>query len=228
MGIIQNKEIKDVLFVDVATNETIFHNICMLGHLKLLIFLESMMSRKEFIDQMFLSNDSDIKCLEYVFRYSNVSMSKHLLDMQEIQDRYKDNDQMIFRLCLQLFVKNSDTDFTDYVLSALQISKEKVVQMMSYRCPLQPGYKSGAQVYHYFSIIGRVIFWGSFGHLQRLIAFIGKQAFIDNVFYLNGWGSDAMKMALWKKNMKIIEYILSIDEIKAKYLSDNDALVRLV
>merc|ERR1712228_1147348 len=74
--------------------------------------------------------------------------------------------------------------------------------MLSYRCPEQPGYKKGGRPYDYFSIMGRVIFWGSFNHLQRLVAVIGKQAFI--------------------------EYILSMDEIKAKYMSDNNLLFRLV
>merc|ERR1712228_427872 len=71
-------------------------------------------------------------------------------------------------------------------------------------------------------------FFGSFNHLQRLIAVIGKQAFIDNVFNLDGWNKDAMYWAVKKKNMKIIEYILSMNEIKAKYMSDNNLLFRLV
>merc|ERR1712228_234827 len=72
------------------------------------------------------------------------------------------------------------------------------------------------------------IFWGSFDHLERLIDVIGKQAFIDNVFNLDGWNDDAMYYAVNKKNMKIIEYILSMNEIKEKYLSDNNLLFRLV
>merc|ERR1712228_811306 len=179
---------------------------------KLLLFLEWMMDRKDFVEQMFVSNNSDRKCIEYAVRFSNLSLTKYLMDMEEVRDRYKDNDPMMFRLCFDLFVYNSNADLTDYVMSALQISKEKVVQMMDYKCPKQPGYKRGAMAYHLFTIIGRLIFWGSFDHLQRLIDIIGKQAFIDNVFNLNGWNYDAMKYAFDKKNMKIIEYILSMNE----------------
>merc|ERR1712228_747300 len=47
--ITQNKSIKDLLFVDRASGITILQKVCRLGHLKLFLFLESMMSRKEFI-----------------------------------------------------------------------------------------------------------------------------------------------------------------------------------
>merc|ERR1712062_238733 len=66
----QNLSIKKLLFVDQASGNTIFHRICTLGHLKLLLFLESMMSRKEFVETMFLSNSGDQKCIEYAARYS--------------------------------------------------------------------------------------------------------------------------------------------------------------
>merc|ERR1712228_317607 len=212
------------MFVNKANGDTIFHKLGSLGNLKLLMFMETIMSRKEFIDHVFLSSDVDVSPIECAVYKSHPLMAKYLLDMKEIKARYKNNDQMIFRLCFWLFVQNSNTDLTNYALSALKISKEKVVQMLSYKCPQQPGYKQGSHTYHRFTIIGRVIMWGSFGHLQRLIAVIGKRAFIDNMFNLNGWDEDAMHQAIAKKNIKIIEYILSIDEIKKKYLSDNNLL----
>merc|ERR1712130_312579 len=52
--VLQNKGIKDVMFVDKGSGNTVFHSICQLGHLKLLLFLESMMDKKEFTQQLFL------------------------------------------------------------------------------------------------------------------------------------------------------------------------------
>merc|ERR1712228_1169835 len=72
------------------------------------------------------------------------------------------------------------------------------------------------------TIIDRSMFWGSLAHLQRLIAFV------DNVFNLDGWNQDAIYYAVLKKSKEIVEYVLSMDEIKKKYDSDNDALFRLV
>merc|ERR1712228_455474 len=211
-----------------VANTGTFLKVCALGHLQLLKFLESLISRKEFVEQMFVSSTTDVKVIEVAVWKSQLSVVKYLFDMNEVRDRYQNNDPMIFRVCYCLFVSNSNSDLTDYVLSALQISKEKVVQMLSYKCPKQPRYKKGAYAFHRFTIIGRVIVIGSFDHLQRLIDVAGKQAFIDNVFNLNGWNRQAMYYAVFNKNLKIIEYILSMNEIKAKYLSDNNLLFRLV
>merc|ERR1712228_710641 len=69
--ILQNKEIKDVMFLDKKSGNNVFVSICMLGHLKLLKFLESMMNQKEFIDHIFLcSNANDKKPIEYAVKRS--------------------------------------------------------------------------------------------------------------------------------------------------------------
>merc|ERR1712228_249908 len=128
-------------------------------HLQLLIFLESMLSRKEFIEHLFMSNKGDIKPIESAIRFCNSLIVKHLFDKKEVQDKYKNNDPMKFRLCESLFVYNSNPHITDYVLSALQINKEEMIKMLSYRCPLQPGYSYGneAQAYHNFAIIPNLV-----------------------------------------------------------------------
>lgn len=74
--VLQHKRINDLLFVDKASGNTIFHRICILGHLPLLLFLESMMTQKEFVDFIFLSNHTDRKCIEYVVRNSHLSIVK--------------------------------------------------------------------------------------------------------------------------------------------------------
>merc|ERR1712228_294550 len=109
------------------------------GHLKLLKFLESMMDKTEFIDHIFMpNNDNDKKPIEQGVRNANPLIVKHLFDKKEVQDRYKNNDPMLHRLLIFLFSLNSNPHIIDYVLSALDISKEKVIQMFNlYKCPKQ-------------------------------------------------------------------------------------------
>merc|ERR1712228_242925 len=219
--ILQNKGMKDLLFVDESSGKSIFHNICKLGHLKLLLFLESMMDKKEFIDDIFAcSNEDDEKPIEFAIRYSHPMIVKHLFDKKQVQDRYKNNDPMLFRLCINLFVYNSNPHIIDYVLSALQISKEKVVQMLSYKCPQQ----GRDRMYHQKYILTAFLWTGTFDHLQRFIDFIGEQAFIDHMFNVDKLGRDVMRWSVQRNNVKVIEYILSIDQIQKKYLSDNNSL----
>ena len=218
--ITQNKGIKDLLFVDEASGNTILHKVCFLGHLKLLRFLESMMDEKDFIENIFLNNGSHIAPINYAVWRSQSLIVKHLFDKKEVQDRYKTHEPTTFRLLLDLFAFNSSAHIIEYVLSALDISKEKVIEMLSYKCPQTDAMGK----YHYYKIMTCVAFEGTFDHFQRLIDFIGKQAFIDNVFHVDKYGYDALRFLMWDKKMRTIKYILSIDEIKEKYLLDNNVL----
>merc|ERR1712203_1246029 len=105
-----------------------------------MLFLESMMPRKQFVELIFLSSIQDMKCIEYALRSSNFAMIKHLFSMPEVQDRYKNNDPMLFRLCIFLFVFNSDANLTKYVMSILKINSDKIRKMLGYQCPQQPAF----------------------------------------------------------------------------------------
>merc|ERR1712228_846155 len=219
--ILQNKGIKDVMVVDKKSGNTVFYNICQLGHLKLLLFLKSMMDKKEFVDNIFLcSNDHDQSPIEYAVRYSHPSIVKHLFDKKEVQDRYQNNDPMLHRLLIFLFAFNSNSHINDYVLSALDISKEKVIKMISYKCP-QLGRDT---IYHLMNVLTSVFGFGTFDRLQRFINFIGEQVFIDHMFNVDKLNRDAMVWAVRKNRVNFIEYMLSIDGIKEKYASDNNLL----
>merc|ERR1712228_443432 len=108
------------------------------------------MDKKDFVDHIFLPcNDNDIKPIEFAVWYSNALIVKHLFDKKEVHDRYKNNDPMLHRLWIFLFAMNSNANITDYVLSALKITKEKVIKMLSYKCPQSGGDES----YHQNNIL---------------------------------------------------------------------------
>ena len=225
--ITQNQTFQDLMFVDKASRKTILHIICHFAHLKLLKFLQSVMPRKEFLEQIFLSDISDTKPIEYSVLLSNSSVVEYLFSMPEVQDRYKNNDPLIFRLCLFLFGVDSNPQITEYVMSALQISKQKIVQMLSYQCPEQ-GTQESHHEYHKWTIFTCCIWWGSYDDFKRLVDFVGKQAFIDNAFNVDGWDKDVLRYCMEKKNMKILEYVLSFEEVRERYMSDDDVLCLLV
>merc|ERR1712228_315243 len=220
--IAQNKGIDDLMFVDKESKKTILHKVCFLGHLKLLKFLESKMNGKEFIDHIFLGDESryNVLPIDNAVKKSHAATVKHLFDKKEVQERYKGNDPMIFKLLILLFARNSNPHIIEYVLSALDIAKEKVIQMLNYTCPRV----KEVGKYHNDKIMTSIIWDGTFDHLQRFIDYVGEQAFIDNVFHTDKYGDDAMRNAVSDKKLRAIKYILSFDEIKKNYLSDNDLL----
>merc|ERR1712228_960609 len=229
--ILQNQSIKDVMFLG-PTKDSVLAHICCLGKLKMLKFLQSMMSPKQFIDYIFLAGIFGQNCVEYSILKSHPMLVKYLFDLTDVQDQYKNNDELLFRLLVHLFADNRSPHIIDYVLSTLQIDKEKVIEMLTYECPKQTqddnGFNLGRK-YHKRKLITAVIEWGTLKHLQQLIDFIGNKAFVDtmlNIDTLQGW--DVMSFALKKKNKNVIEYILKIDGVKEKYMSDNNLLYTLV
>ena len=132
--VLQNQSVEDLLFVDKGSGNTIFHSICEMGHFKLLLFLESMMTRKEFIDRCFLSNGANSP-IEYSVCNSYSLIVKKLFDMKEVQARFKDNDQLQFRICQFLFAHNANPHLIEYVLSVLKMKKKRVVSLLNYKCP---------------------------------------------------------------------------------------------
>merc|ERR1712232_870225 len=133
-----------------------------------------MMSRKEFADYTLLSNNSDTKPIEYSISFSRSAVVKYLLDMEEIQAEFKDNDPMIFRLLFRLFCYSSDEDLIKYVLSVLNIDKKKINQMLSYKYPKQANAENKAAAkYHKYNILCQVVALGTFNHLKRMMSVVG-------------------------------------------------------
>merc|ERR1712228_719672 len=98
----------------------------------------SMMEQNEFVNNIFMGNNNDgMQPIEYAFRFSQSSVVKHLFDKKEVQDRYKNDEPLLFRLFMLLFSMNSNVYLSEYVLSTLQMNKEKVIEMLSYICPQQ-------------------------------------------------------------------------------------------
>merc|ERR1712228_593011 len=69
--------------------------------------------------------------------------------------------------------------------------------------------------------MGNGILWfGTFDHLKRLIDVVGEQAFVDNLFNRDESGWDVMCMAIQAQKINAIEYVLTFEEVKKKYMSD--------
>ena len=127
-----------------------------------------------------------------------------------------------------MFVYNTNEHLIGHALDELAISKEKVIEMLSYKCPKQPACNAISMKYHKYSLLGRLVALGTFEHLQRLIAFVGKQAFVDNIFNLDGDDKDGLYHIIRMKNMKILEFMFHFDEVREKYNSGKEDLFSLV
>ena len=220
--ILRNLSIEDVMFVDEESDNTILHHICNFGHLKMLKFLGSMMPREEFIQSLFHSNDIE-NPIECAIARSQLSTVRYLFDkyMKEVCDRYKNSDKKLKWIMFLGICRNSDVNLMNLVFRALEIEKEKVVQMLSYR---------GRQLPYAMSrnILNEIVCYSSLDNMRKLVAFIGEEAFVKNVFNLDRHSHDSVGCALYVDRPKFVKYLLEHDDIKKNYLSDEELLIRIV
>eukprot|EP01084_Bolivina_argentea_P016678 31177_1 len=127
---INNFKTKDVMKKD-KNGKTILHRICSLGHTKALLYVQSILKTDTFIEYIFSPSNRDIKPIEYSIQYSNMSIVKKLFTMKEIQTKYNNNDNELFRLCYYLFVRCKNEEIIDYVLTILNVSNKKMIQIIT-------------------------------------------------------------------------------------------------
>ena len=94
-----------------------------------------------------------------------------------------------------------------------------MIEMMRYQHP--------NDYFHEDRLLHCVVFYGTFEHFERFINLIGEQVFVEHFFDTDGRGWDVMKFAVMSKKTQAIEYILSIEALKERYLSDNAVLHKL-
>lgn len=173
------------------------------------------MPHEDFIEHMFLSSAIHNKPIDFAITNSHASFILHLFGMKEVRDRYTNSDPLIYRLIIFLFGKSSDY-VINYILSSLNIGKDKVIQMMNYKCP-----SSETDSIHKFGLINGIIWLGKLKQLERFIEFVGKQVFIENACNDDGMERDSLRTGLYFSKVEFVEYVLSFGEIRAKYMSDS-------
>eukprot|EP01083_Nonionella_stella_P174877 607421_1 len=222
-----NKSSVDLMKPDGSSGRNVLYRVCRNGQTKALLFFKSILLRKDFIRHVLADCFIDSCCIETAIWFSRTEIIKHLFELEEIMTKYK-KDPFMFRLLLHLFVGNERKDFMDFVISLLGITKEKLVHMMTYRFPsnlVKPHPK--AHPYDRYAIATAILaLEGTFQTFKRCISVIGEQAFINNVvFHVDGWNLNPMECALKHDKPKVIEYILSLEEVKGKYMSDEGELL---
>eukprot|EP01084_Bolivina_argentea_P082326 149065_1 len=204
--VFNNKTIDDIMQTDQDTGQTILHRICSMGHDKALLFLKSILSKQSFIKHIFRSNGADQKCIEYAVKYSKLFIVKHLFEMKEIKEKYKDNNDLIFRLCYFMFSLNKNKYLIDYLLSVLKITNEKVQQMTTYKYP-KPTMKFGTKrnyiTFHRYHLITQVIKHNKLAGLQKLVSIIGEKVFINNIFIDDDWNKNGLEIAFKDNKIKM-------------------------
>ena len=171
---------------------------------------------------------------ETAIRNEKLDIIKYLFSFKDIKEKYMNNDNNIFRLMIALYGTGEEEEMYDYILTELNITDGKLLQMINYKYIPDTNEKtkfesSDSWIFHRFSFFPRVArFVDSPIRLKRFIARVGKKVFIDNILNYNNWNQNALEVVAPYTDMDCLKFLLSYDEIKEKYLNSDRFLWRLL
>ena len=129
-------------------------------------------------------------------RYSAVSIVKKVFEIEEVQQKFKETDN-VWRILYWLYAYNRNDDLCKYIISALNISNVDVIKMMDHKVKPPPQeYPKGAALYHRKRIIQQVVTSNQLQDLQRLIAIITEKVFIQQVFITDDWNVNVLEKGI--------------------------------
>eukprot|EP01084_Bolivina_argentea_P194418 333567_1 len=194
----------------------------------------SMIGEKEIVTQAFVSNPTtNVNIIEYVIWNNNIEMVKYLISLNHVKDKYLNDKDELYRLIFWLFIEGTEK-IIDFVLNELNISNETLIKLMGYKYDAKNDknqyMSTSATEYQYCSILCQLVYrCNSLDRLKKLVSYIGEETLARYMFIpqrKNGY--DSFKYCIYRTNVQMIEYILSIDEIKKKCFNDENIMGGIV
>ena len=223
--VVSNKSVNDLMQIDPSNRNTILHRICTKNRSKAFSFLQSTLSDEELIEYLFQSNSSDQRPYEYACRYGSISIAKKIFDIKEMKDKISNDYDNLYRILFHLLVYNQNKYLINYIISVLNITKEKMSVIFKHKCQTPPDGKFISRVqYDKFTIVGGVSYYGTVNIMTHLSTILSVDALCEHVFAKDGWGDNALQGAIERKKLKMVKCIVSIKPVKEKLLTDDEKL----
>eukprot|EP01083_Nonionella_stella_P146996 463062_1 len=189
--------------------------------------LVSIVGEKTFLAHALDVDDYDKNTLERAISNNKPKMVRYILSFEDIKKQYANNKDLLFRLLCYVFWM--DENMIDYILSALQIDKPMIQELITYQYPTPSRqFGSDAEQWHKTTVITFVVAFHSFESLKKLSSIIGETVFIEHVLDTDTYGKNGLEHALQKQKGKIVQWIISFEHIKKQYATNKDLLFRLL
>eukprot|EP01083_Nonionella_stella_P076109 207222_1 len=233
--VVNNKTVEDVMKVDEESGESILVNICAFCHLKAFKFLETVVSKDVFIERLFLSNRYNTNGIEALIECGNDPMLKHILCIDAVREtyNYKNDKNSFWRLLFWLWTAGT-CSVIDWVKNDMKITHEQNLEMMSHKytktllTSLQVSAGSSAFQYHKCNILNMTVRRNTLDVVQKLVSSIGKKTFCELAFNADSWDVNALEEGVRYNKLKIIKYLLGLDQIKNAYANTESLQWRLL
>eukprot|EP01083_Nonionella_stella_P094043 263768_1 len=219
----QNKSEAFMMKIDDKSNESVLVNICKRGHDKAFAFLQQVISPQLFADRLLATVNSPIQGAIW---NNQINIVQRIFSMQVIVDKYKSNHDELFKLMCMLFgndellklQQTTNVKTIEIVISLLNVTNEQIRFLISYK-PSKEVERN--------SIIGCAA-RSSVGVIKYLVSKIGETMFVDHVLVSDYRNINGIEYCIKKKQIEILKYILSLEHVVDKCLSEKETLWRIV
>eukprot|EP01083_Nonionella_stella_P009791 28053_1 len=217
--VFNNKSEEEMMYVD-NRGESVLTNICCLGKEHAFDFLKDTIDRDLFVRRVLFAPDTDSTPLECAASYKRLFLIKNILSIDEIREKLK-VENILLRFICALF-SGCTPEIIDYALNQLNVTKEQLVKSITYN----PILKFGKCQYQ--GLVKTTVGRNNMIALEHLVFKIGRENFVVGVFFSDVYNMNALEACIKGNKFEQTKYILSLEEVKHRYLGDKDLLWRLV
>eukprot|EP01084_Bolivina_argentea_P194416 333564_1 len=214
---------------------TILSKTIKYNDLNILKKLMSIIGKDVFCNNVFVSDAYNMNAMESAITENKLEIVKYLLSHEDVKNICLNNENLMWRTVFWLFgTENVSEEMIDFVLNELNISNETLIKLMGYKYDAKNDknqyMSTSATEYQYCSILCQLVYrCNSLDRLKKLVSYIGEETLARYMFIpqrKNGY--DSFKYCIYRTNVQMIEYILSIDEIKKKCFNDENIMGGIV
>ena len=218
---------KDLLKKDPKSEKTILHLMTSKDRVKAISWLKSMMTINKFIEYIFQRCEYNVNPIEFAAMYGAAPISKMLLDIPQIKEKYMTDDEELRGLLHHLFGYNKNEELIDYIFENLEISPEKFVKINKMKIKSDrtlfgsdngggDGYSKYQYEYASEPILNHSIDVNRVKRLEKWISIIGEKEFAEIIFIRNAANVNGVQKIIIKKDVNMMEFVLNIKPIKQK------------
>eukprot|EP01083_Nonionella_stella_P145583 456494_1 len=210
---------------DIISANSILIPICKGGKHKAFNFFMDSMSYEEKLRHLFASDEYESTPIERAIRNNKLVLLQHIFGIGDVTKMLREDNDWTLRVLYNLFKNCNDCDMIDYVLDALQITQQRLIQMMDYKYSCSSHTTSK---YYRNKIINEMIFNNTLKIFRKLSQLMGETAFAQRMFEVDFKNRNALEMAVQKQKTEHIKHVLAMKSVRDKYESDKLLIHRLI
>eukprot|EP00484_Ammonia_sp_Unknown_P023840 CAMPEP_0197035692 /NCGR_PEP_ID=MMETSP1384-20130603/13408_1 /TAXON_ID=29189 /ORGANISM="Ammonia sp." /LENGTH=1045 /DNA_ID=CAMNT_0042465783 /DNA_START=126 /DNA_END=3263 /DNA_ORIENTATION=- len=178
-------------------------------------------------EYLFEVNEYDCNVLEVAVEFDVLDVAQYIFSLNDVKVRYLKDDQLLWKMMYFGFTRSSyRSTIKTVLLDILQLSKEKMIELLCYQCPPAAESKKlreDAHPYHKVALVARMVNNKMLDSLQYLRELLDDdEAFGKGALHKDAWNHDALCKAISLKLPEYVAFVLSVPSVRSKYTGEKE------